>query len=127
MLTAVEAAGLDLYGTEVVVLSACETGVGKSAEGEGLYGLKRALVMAGSRSQVATLWKVSDDATAALMTAWYARMKRGEERTDALRSVQQAMARGTLRKKAGGAASDWRHPWYWASVTLSGAEGSVVW
>ena len=147
MLTAAEAAGLDLYGTEVVVLSACETGVGKAASGEGLYGLKRALVMAGSRSQVATLWKVGDDATEALMSAWYRRLKRGEDRVDALRAVQQAMARGRLqagsvsstsrgatalgvvKKKttSGELAAGWRHPWYWASVTLSGADGVVRW
>ena len=90
MLTATEAAGLDLYGTELVVLSACETGVGKAASGEGLYGLKRALVMAGARSQAATLWKVGDDATAALMSAWYRRLRRGEDRVDALRAVQRA-------------------------------------
>ena len=144
---AAEAAGLDLYGTEVVVLSACETGVGKAASGEGLYGLKRALVMAGSRSQVATLWKVGDDATEALMSAWYRRLKRGEDRVDALRAVQQAMARGRLqagsvsstsrgatalgvvKKKttSGELAAGWRHPWYWASVTLSGADGVVRW
>ena len=146
MLTAVEAAGLDLYGTEMVVLSACETGVGKAASGEGLYGLKRALIMAGARSQAATLWKVGDDATQALMSAWYHRLNLGEDRLDALREVQLAMAHAQL--KPGGASvgsrgakplgqastmrsprrsTDWTHPWYWAGITLSGADGKVTW
>jgi CHAT domain-containing protein/Tfp pilus assembly protein PilF len=91
VLTAVEAASLDLWGTKLVVLSACETGLGEVKNGEGVYGLRRALVLAGSESQVMSLWQVSDAATRDLMTEYYKRLEAGEGRTEALRQVQIAM------------------------------------
>ncbi|OLE97474.1 MAG: hypothetical protein AUG75_07815 [Cyanobacteria bacterium 13_1_20CM_4_61_6] len=107
MLTALEATGLDLWGTKLVVLSACETGLGEVKNGEGVYGLRRALVLAGSESQVISLWQVSDAATRDLMAAYYKRLQAGEGRTEALRQVQlkmiQSGAPGADRRQAAGA------------------------
>ncbi|MCA1815645.1 MAG: tetratricopeptide repeat protein, partial [Acidobacteria bacterium] len=127
ILTAYEAAGLDLWGTRLVVLSACETGVGEVANGEGVYGLRRALVLAGSESQVMSLWQVSDEATRDLMIAYYRRLQAGAGRSEALRRVQLEMiAGGTARgagaaqqrglgAELGGGARDRSHPFYWAA------------
>lgn len=104
ILTAAEVAQLDLLGTELVVLSACETGAGIIQIGEGVYGLRRALIMAGARSQVASLWKVADAATVELMVAYYERLLRSEGRGEALRHAQLAMLENPVRK----------HPYYWA-------------
>ena len=70
VLTALEVAGLNLRGTKLVVLSACETGVGDVRTGDGVYGLRRALVIAGSQSQVLSLWKVADEGTKDLMVKY---------------------------------------------------------
>jgi CHAT domain-containing protein len=110
ILTALEAAGLDLWGTKLVVLSACDTGVGEVKNGEGVYGLRRALVLAGSETQVMSLWPVSDVATRDLMVDYYRRLQRGEGRGEALRQVQLQMLRNPKR----------RHPYYWASFIQSG-------
>ena len=115
ILTALELASTDLHGTELVVLSACETGVGEVRNGDGVYGLRRALVIAGSRSQIMSLWQVDDAATRDLMTAFYRRLKRGKGRAEALRAVQRKM----LRKKATA------HPFYWAAFIPSGDPGDM--
>jgi len=110
VLTALEAAGLDLWGTKLVVLSACDTGVGEVKNGEGVYGLRRAFVLAGSETQVMSLWPVSDDATRGLMVEYYKGLLLGRGRSDALRTVQLEMI---LSK-------DRQHPYYWASFIQSG-------
>ena len=111
VLTALEVAGLDLWGTRMVVLSACETGVGEARNGQGVYGLRRALVLAGSESQVMSLWQVADDATRELMIGYYQRLRSGEGRAEALRNVQLAMLHGRPGRI---------HPFYWASFIESG-------
>ncbi len=91
VLTALEAAGLDLYGTRLVVLSTCESGLGEASTGEGVYGMRRALTMAGAETQVMSLWKVDTGRTRELMGAYYQRLKDGAGRSEAMRAVQLAM------------------------------------
>ena len=110
VLTALETAGLNLSGTQLVILSACETGLGDVANGEGVYGLRRSLVLAGSQTQVISLWKVSDRATRDLMTNYYRRLKNSEGRAEAFRQVQLEMLHG----------ASYTHPYFWASFILSG-------
>ncbi len=109
-LTALEAAQLNLWGTRLVVLSACQTGVGDVRNGDGVYGLRRAFVLTGAQTQVMSLWSVSDRATQMLMEDFYARLKRGAPRGEALRQ-----ARLQLRRQA-----RYTHPFYWASFILTG-------
>ncbi len=115
ILTALEVAGLNLWGTKLVVLSACDTGVGEATTGEGVFGLRRALVLAGSETQMMSLWPVSDAGTRDLMIAYYRGLTSGRSRSDALREVQLAMLRDPAR----------RHPYYWASFIESGAWGPL--
>ncbi len=110
VLTALEASGLDLAGTQVVVLSACETGLGEVHNGEGVYGLRRAFVIAGAESQLISLWEVSDNSTRDLMLGYYDRLARGAGRTEALRAAQLALL----------GSKDYRHPFFWAAFIQSG-------
>ena len=110
ILTALEVAGLDLAGTELAVLSACETGVGLVQNGEGVYGLRRALMLAGVRMQVDSLWKVDDSATRDLMIDFYGRLLAGTSRSQSLREAQLAMLRDPRRA----------HPFYWAAFIAIG-------
>ncbi|HEY6188654.1 MAG TPA: tetratricopeptide repeat protein [Pyrinomonadaceae bacterium] len=109
-LTALEAAGLDLWGTKLVVLSACDTGVGVVRSGDGVYGLRRSLVLAGAESQMMSLWPVSDRSTRELVVAYYKELMRGRGRGESLRQVQLQMLRGRALS----------HPYYWASFIQSG-------
>jgi len=87
-LTAAEATAMDLEGTELVTLSACETGLGGVQSGEGVYGLQRSLAVAGARSTLLSLWKVDDGMTATFMERYYIKLKAGQGRADALRDTQ---------------------------------------
>jgi CHAT domain-containing protein len=136
ILTAEELAFLPLGGVELVVLSACETGLGEAAGGEGLLGIQRAFQMAGARTTVATLWKVDDAMTQRLMTAFYRNALEGKQGyLDALRNAQLGILR-ELRANPGAvdalrgvdATADGADdeavahgaPFYWAAFTLSG-------
>jgi CHAT domain-containing protein/Tfp pilus assembly protein PilF len=92
ILTAEAIAGLNLDGLELAVLSACETGLGESGGGEGVFGLQRAFHLAGARTVIASLWKVDDAATQALMAEFYRNLwERKLPRLEALRRAQLAM------------------------------------
>jgi CHAT domain-containing protein len=110
ILTALEASGLNLWGTKLVVLSACDTGVGEVRNGEGVYGLRRAFVLAGSESLVMSLWPISDYTTRMLMTNYYRNLKQGLGRGEALRQVQLDMLKRDPKL----------HPFYWANFIQSG-------
>tara|TARA_Y100001968_G_scaffold329173_1_gene377925 strand:- start:846 stop:3827 length:2982 start_codon:yes stop_codon:yes gene_type:complete len=111
-LTALEVTKLDWQGTELVVVSGCESGKGDIKAGEGLYGFKRAIAVAGARSSLLSLWKVNDHATAAFMTRFYERLKEGEGRADALAATQKEFRAHRT--------PEWRHPFVWAAFQLSG-------
>ena len=113
ILTAEEVVGLDLRGVELVVLSACETGLGEVRDGEGVLGLRRAFALAGARSLVLSLWKVPDQETRELMDRFYAALAT-ESPADALRAAQLALL-GSLRARGKEG-----HPFYWAAFVVSG-------
>lgn len=115
VLTALEAAGLDLWGTRLVVLSACDTGVGEVKQGDGVYGLRRAFVIAGAETQIMSLWPVSDRSTRDLMSGYYARLTKGSARGEALRETQLQLLRDGRHA----------HPYHWASFIQSGAWTSL--
>ena len=110
ILTAFELAQLDLHGTQLVVLSACESGVGEIQNGEGVNGLRRALAVAGAQAQLTSLWKVADVPTQELMIDYYRRLLRGVGRSAALREAQLAIK----------ASPGHSHPYFWAAFVPIG-------
>jgi CHAT domain-containing protein/Tfp pilus assembly protein PilF len=118
-LTALEVARLNWKGTELVVISACESGKGDIQAGEGVYGLKRAIAVAGARSSLLSLWKVDDRATAAFMESFYNKLKAGADRADALAATQREFRQSSN--------ATWSHPYVWAAFQLSGDWGAVRW
>jgi CHAT domain-containing protein len=102
---------------DLVVLSACRTGLGREIRGEGLVGLTRGFMYAGATTVVASLWKVDDEATAELMKVFYSEMLQNRKTPDeALR-----IAQNTIRRKP-----EWSAPHYWAGFTLQGEYQYVV-
>jgi len=105
----------DIYNlklpAELVVLSACQTGLGREIKGEGLVGLTRGFMYAGAARVVVSLWNVNDKATADLMTWFYQKMlKQGQRPAAALRAAQVEM----WKQK------QWQSPYYWAAFVLQG-------
>ena len=112
ILTSLEISSIDLSNTKLVTLSACETGLGDSISGEGLFGLQRALSVAGAQNMLLSLWKVDDTATASFMAYFYTGINQGLSLIDSLDSTQTYFKNHPIPA--------WRHPYYWAAFQLYG-------
>jgi len=112
--TAEDVSQMDLQGTDLAVLSACETGLGDVKVGDGVQGLQRAFLLAGARSLITSLYSVPDKESRELMRDFYASLKAGKSKATALHEAELKMIRE--RRSKGGAA----HPFFWASFVLVG-------
>jgi len=106
ILFADEVARMNLVGTSVVVLSACETGLGEVNNSEGVFGLQRAFKLAGAETLIMSLWEVSDEATMFLMERFYANWLSGMDRQSAFKQARRALR------------ADYEAPFYWAAFVL---------
>lgn len=115
ILTAKEIADVDLRGLDLVVLSACQTGLGDISQGEGVFGLQRGFKKAGANSILMSLWEVEDEATQILMTQFYKNLVSGQSKRQSLRSAQKY-----LREYNKG---QYNKPEYWSAfILLDGIE-----
>ncbi|GAB5466185.1 MAG: CHAT domain-containing protein [Candidatus Kapaibacteriales bacterium] len=108
MFTALEASQLDLHDTKLVVLSACETGLGKIVNGEGVMGLQRSFQVAGADYVIMSLWTVSDNATQKLMTSFYSNLMQSQNITASFRQAQLDVK------------SEFEDPYYWGAFVVVG-------
>ncbi|ADO67825.1 Tetratricopeptide repeat family protein [Stigmatella aurantiaca DW4/3-1] len=113
LVTALELAGLDLWSTQLVVLSACDTGRGDVHLGQGVYGLRRSLVAAGAETVVVSLWKVSDGSTHLLMDTYYRNLLAGQGRSSALREAMRSLR------------ASHPHPHAWAPFIALGSDAPL--
>ncbi len=110
VLTAMEVLSLDLAGTQLVVLSACETGLGEIHEGEGVYGLRRSFQEAGVKNVINSFWEVSDAGTQLLMTKFYDKFLAGMPAREAMREARLEMLDDV----------QWSAPFYWSAFVMVG-------
>jgi CHAT domain-containing protein/tetratricopeptide (TPR) repeat protein len=113
ILNAVDVSSLNLVGTELAVLSACETGLGTVHVWEGVFGLRRAFAIAGAKTLIMSLWKVADDQTSELILTFYEQLLAGQPRAEALRVAQLALKK------------HYPSPFYWAAFVCQGEPGPL--
>ena len=113
ILTGEDVVGIELAATEMVVLSACQTGLGDLLAGEGVSGLRRAFIVAGARTLIVSLWSVPDEQTQMLITCFYEGLLRGQGRAAALKAAQLQ-----LREQ-------FPDPFYWAAFICIGDPGPI--
>lgn len=115
ILTAREISFLNLQGTDLVVMSACQTGLGR-VTGEGVFGLQRAFKKAGVQTLLMSLWEVDDEATQLMMSEFYKAYAEGGDKREALRLAQQKIKQHTFRRNGKEVSGD--DPYYWAAFIM---------
>ncbi len=114
ILTAYDIVSLDIYGAELVVLSACDTGIGEIKTGQGVIGFRRSFILAGAKTLVMSLWEVPTNETAILMENFYDNLFRGKGKADSLREAQLKMMK-----------DGYDDPYYWGAFIVQG-ENNII-